>query len=167
MLCHRVRPILIGVCLLLLAAARGNGQVTSEYDATYNKTILQMERVPLGEGIQISLLATFPGRTLGPPENGYCVLTVWLDEPAALVDGRVPLVLRGDSLTWSGRGFPVPKPAPGYRQVLLSGMTPDTLRRLAMGAEPVLLVSGREYRVDSNVQEAILDYLDRFDPPEQ
>ena len=140
--------------------------VGARYDARHDKTVLTLSPLALDSAIAVSVLVALDGREMPRTPADGVVLTFWSTASGKRFEPNRSISVsindaRPDSL---GSGWLVPKPAPGYTEVMMRSVPLAMWLRIANANKLTLNVAGYAYAVAPELLGAIRDFASRMAP---
>lgn len=142
--------------------ARG---VHADYDAKFDKTVLQLDPDPLDATLRVSALVALDGREVRKEAPGV-VLTFWsTGSPKQFQNKRdVSLAIDGGRPIPLGAAFRQPNPRPGFSEILMSSTSLDQWLMLAAARRATLTIGDFSYDLKPDLLAAIRDFASRMAP---
>ena len=140
-------------------------EVHSEYDPQYDKTVLQLDLVPLDRSVGISALVALDGREVRKEADGV-VVTIWsvASEKRYQQDRHISLSIDGAASVDLGQAYLQPNPRRGFTEVLMKSFSLDQWLQLAAARSAKLGIGETTYELSPQLLTAIRTFASRMEP---
>jgi hypothetical protein len=147
-------------------AYRHSLRISAPYDPDQGKTVLQTEPFALDSTLALSVLAALDGRVVTKPASSGVVFTFWSTSPAGryATDRTVSVVLSGHDTLALGKAWPVPKPKPGYNEVLLQGLSLAQFLAIANASSVTIHLGSSTSALTTEQLNGLRDFASRMAP---